>query len=279
VSRDVGVLIVHGIGSQRETFSDELRGRLRTRIRKLGQDPSRIAWESGYWAAELEHRENELWNDMSLGALRWDRLRRFVVSALGDAVAYRPSGTGHRDIYFTIHEAIQRRLRSLRHELGDVDKPLIVLAHSLGGQVISNYAWDARHGRYLGESAEEWTPFERMETLVTFVTFGCNIPLLTLAYDRVESIPFPPPELPAHLRAVAKWLNFYDADDVLGYPLRTLSASYEQTVTEDIAINVGNPFQFWNPLAHGGYWQDRRFVRPAAHAIADVLRATLSSRP
>jgi pimeloyl-ACP methyl ester carboxylesterase len=271
VSRDVGVLIVHGMGSQPETFANDLRERLKPRIRALGHDDGRIAWESGYWAAELEHKENELWTDMSLGDLRWDRLRRFIVSALGDAVAYRPSGKGHRDVYFNIHDAIRRRLATLRRELDDRDRPLVVLAHSLGAHVVSNYAWDARKGREEEAESKLWSPFERMETLVTFVTFGCNIPLLTLAYDSVESIEFPPPELSPTLRAAAKWLNFYDIDDVLGYPLKTLSPSYERTVTEDIAINVGGPLQAWNPLSHSGYWSDHDFIDQAAAAIGEVL--------
>jgi hypothetical protein len=273
MSRAIGVLIVHGMGAQPETFANDLRERLAPRIRALGHDDSRIAWESGYWAAELEHKENELWNDMSLGDLRWDDLRRFIVSALGDAVAYRPTGTGHQDVYLTIHGAIQRRLKSLRRELGDDDKPLVVLAHSLGAQVISNFAWDARQGRYKGEDSAHWSPFERLETLVTFITFGCNIPILTLAYDSVESIPFPPPELPPSLSEVAKWLNFYDADDVLGYPLKPLSASYEAAVTADIPINVGGLLQAWNPLSHSGYWSDDDFIDGAATAIGEVLAA------
>lgn len=273
MTRDLGVLIVHGMGSQPETFANDLRERLKPRIQALGHDEARIAWESGYWAAELEHKENELWSDMSLGELRWDQLRRFIVSALGDAVAYRPTGSGHRDVYFTIHDAIQRRLQSLRRELGNEDKPLVVLAHSLGAHIVSNFAWDARQGHFQGEKSKQWSAFERMETLITFITFGCNIPILTLAYEGVESIPFPPPELEPALRDAAKWLNFYDMDDVLAYPLKRLSPSYDGSVTEDIAINVGGPLQAWNPMSHSGYWSDSDFIDRVASAIGDVLIA------
>jgi hypothetical protein len=37
----------------------------------------------------------------------------------------------------------------------------------------------------------------------------------------------------------AKWYNFYDPDDVLGYPLKTINADYKKAVTKDIPTNVG----------------------------------------
>lgn len=37
----------------------------------------------------------------------------------------------------------------------------------------------------------------------------------------------------------AKWFNFYDPDDVLGYPLKTINADYKKAVAKDIPINVG----------------------------------------
>jgi hypothetical protein len=273
MARDLGILIVHGMGSQPASFSDGLREELTDRLRILGADPGRIAWQACLWAEELESREADLWTDLAMDTLGWRRLRRFVVAALGDALAYRVVGTSHTSIYVGVHQRVRRALDDLRSELGGVDKPLVVLAHSLGAHVISNHAWDARNKGYPGSNPAEWTPFERLESMVLFVTFGCNIPLFTLALDSIEAIPFPPPELPQSLKRVAKWLNFYDEDDVLGYPLRRLSPSYELSVTDDIEVNVGGFGASMSPLSHARYWRDASFTRPVSEGIAHILDA------
>lgn len=124
--------------------------------------------------------------------------------------------------------------------------------------MMSNFIWDAQHDRGYpeGPAFGSWSDFERMRTLTSFTTFGCNIPLFTLSYLQegdVRACQFPPDSLHPSLKRVAKWLNFYDEDDVLGYPLKGLSDSYREAVTEDIRINVGGLFGFWNPVSHGGY--------------------------
>src|SRR5207245_7973408 len=121
----------------------------------------------------------------------------------------------------------------------------VLIAHSLGSVIMSNYIWDEQTGKGLGS-----IPFARMETLTSLVTFGSTIPLSTLALDDVLSITFPPPTLPGHLRGYAQWLNFFDADDALGYPLKPLSASYDHAVSADLEINVGNLYTAWTTIAH-----------------------------
>ena len=118
-----------------------------------------------------------------------------------------------------------------------------------------------------------------MQTLAGIVTFGCNIPLFSLAYDEMTCITFPPPGLaayfpgadPAAVAAAAQWLNFYDPDDVLGYPLKTLRDSYEQSVIQDILINAGDIRYSWNPLSHSHYWTDNNLTKPVAKLITDLL--------
>lgn len=134
--------------------------------------------------------------------------------------------------------------------------------------IISNYIWDEQKGKGLGTNA-----FESMETLTGLVTFGSNIPLFTLALPEIQSITFPPAPLPEYLKARAKWLNFFDADDVLGYPLKPLSPSYGSAVSEDIEINVGGLFTSWNPVSHAEYWTDNDFTKPVARLISDIIIA------
>jgi len=171
-------------------------------------------------------------------------------------------------MYRQIHTRIHRHLAKLRFTLGDQDKPLIIIAHSLGSAILSNYIWDEQKNNGLGTN-----PFERMETLTSIVTFRSNIPLFTLALDNIECINFPPHTLPPNLETKAKWLNFFDGDDVLGYPLKPLSPSYMQTVTEDLQINAGGLFTSWNPISHTEYWTDNDFTKPVAQLIYDLVNA------
>jgi hypothetical protein len=97
---------------------------------------------------------------------------------------------------------------------------------------------------------------------------------LTLAYDPIEAIEFPPRQLPDQLKRIARWKNFFDQDDVFGYPLKSLSPSYEEAVSEDIEINVGFPILSATPLSHFYYWSDSNFIRPVADFVDEVLSAT-----
>jgi hypothetical protein len=110
-----------------------------------------------------------------------------------------------------------------------------------------------------------------MEWLAGLITFGANIPLFTFAYDPVVPIRFPGNALPADVAELAEWLNYYDRDDVLGYPLRPTSPSYAAVVDEDIEINVGGFGVSATPLSHGAYWTDDDFTRAVAEYLAKFL--------
>ncbi|HIE64460.1 MAG: hypothetical protein ABGX83_05140 [Nitrospira sp.] len=147
-----------------------------------------------------------------------------MLSALGDASAYQKVGSKGSSTYEKIHKRIEKGIKSLYvNGLQSKSKPLIVMAHSLGGHIMSNYIWDMQQSR-----KAEISPFERMEKLSGVVTFGCNIPLFTFAYEKVEPIEFPPKKLPQHLKKKAKWLNYYDPDDVLAYPLKAINPDYKK---------------------------------------------------
>ena len=67
-------------------------------------------------------------------------------------------------------------------------------------------------------------------------------------------------------------LLFFDRNDVLGWPLRPLSQSYDRVVTEDVEINSGTILEQWNPMSHSAYWRDRDVLRPIARFIRQLLK-------
>lgn len=276
MNKKIGVLFVHGMGSTFDDFAHDTIAELRNRISGKGFNREDIAWESVYWAPVLAQRENQLWVDLAAeNDLNWAKLRKFFINGFGNAAAYHMVRDRRNDVYGRVHGVIHERVRELRGKLGGQDKPLIVVAHSLGSVIMSDYIWDRQKGRDSGRFGA--TSFERMETLAGLVTLGSSIPLFTLAHDPVASIEFPPPELQPNLKKRARWLNFYDSDDVLGWPLKHLSTSYADAVSEDIEVSVGNILTAWNPANHAGYWADDSVMKPVAHLIGTVLAEALNN--
>lgn len=265
---DLGVLVVHGMGAQEEDFADGFVREMGRRLERLGVAPERIVWRAGWWADLVRDREEKLWRDLSRGhELDFAKLRRFIISHFGDALAYQRVPVPGADVYTLMHARIRAHLAALREQMGG-DRPVVVLAHSLGSTIVSNYAWDEQQHPSPGASA-----VEQMRTLAGIVSFGSNIPLFTLGLPEVVAIRFPGDLLDARVAAAAKWLNFYDPDDVLAFPLRPLSPSYAAAVAADVEINAGGLLASWNPLSHDQYWTDNDFTGPVARFIADLATA------
>lgn len=266
---ELGVFVVHGIGIEQPDFADAFIAEMQDRLHTLGMAADTVQWQPAYWADLLNDRERHLWDTLARDHdLDWVTVRKFFINFFADAIAYQRQPGQHPGTYQHIHQRVHDRLVDLRTALGQQDKPLVIIAHSLGSVIMSNYIWDEQHQQGLGT-----TPLTQMHTLAGFVTFGSPMPLFTLALDDVISITFPPLTLPASLHGHAQWLNFFDADDVLGYPLKPLSPSYDQAVSADLEINVGNLFTAWNPIVHTAYWTDNDFTKPVAQLLRDLVVA------
>lgn len=279
----IGVVVIHGVGSQRQGFSAGLTDELSNRLKDAS---SRVVWQEIHWAPVLLDREETLWTwmnkakepDGSRIELDWARTRKFLVHNVGDAFAY------HRDshaasAYADLHGVVSDSLRTLKASLKDPHAPVVVVAHSLGAHIMSNYIWDRQH--WSGGGSD---PLQNIPTLTAMVTFGCNIPLFSLSFDVAKPINLPGTGVtkPA-LRAAARWLNFLDRDDVLGWPLKPLYQKNSAKLTQaqratvakirDYEINVGGLGTNWNPASHNGYWTDNDFTRPVAAYLKRLLAA------
>ena len=253
MSKAVGVAVIHGIGTQRsKAFADPLIEELESRLKA----PEKVAWGRIFWADVLSARQDKYLKSANRNNdLDFFKLRCFVVSALSDASSYQRVDDDPQSTYGRIHAAVRDELASMRQQLKG-DKPLVLLAHSLGGHILSNYIWDMQKKNPIVDPGDNG--FERMRTIAGLITFGCNIPLFTFALKKI---------VPISLPKGATWLNFFDPDDVLGYPLKPLSPEYRRTVSRDVAINVGGIASSWNPLSHSQYWTDNDFTKPVARFI------------
>ena len=265
----VAVLIIHGMGSQKSNFAEVTIDEINKRIANRGKDSSKVIWKPVFWADITETRQSKFMRDIIQhkdNDIDFIKLRRFVITAMGDAAAYQSIRGKKTSTYTEIHNLVKASVKDLfNDELGKQPCPLIIMAHSLGGHIMSNYIWDIQQ-----KPNQRLSDFENMGYLAGMITFGCNIPLFTFSHSQLEPFSFPGEKLLRTEKSKAQWLNFYDADDVLGYPLRQLSNSYKKLV-KDNHVNSGGLLTSWNPLSHNAYWTDNDMTKPAAELIAKFI--------
>ena len=283
MSQKIAVAIIHGVGKQDPTFADgmaqELKGRFAKELGQQIQDPaSELAILPVYWAPAVQDAEEELWRRMKRGGeMDFTTLRRFLVDFAADAIAYQPTPKDRR-IYDGIHEKFAESLNRLAAEAGE-KAPLCVIAHSLGSVIASNYFYDLQHPKRPLIAARVKkkigdTPLERGETFTLFYTLGSPIAMWSLRYPNFGvPIEVPSPGLSKHYPDLAgEWVNYYDEDDVIAYPLKTLNEAYRKAIKADREINAGGLLSSWNPVSHLGYWTDNDVTKPIARELARTWR-------
>ena len=109
--------------------------------------------------------------------------------------------------------------------------------------------------------------FYRLETLRKLFTTGCNIPLFIAGYDGNSIFLIETKEKGYNF----KWYNYYNRDDVLGWPLQPINQKYRNAVKKDIEINVGGLLTKWIFFSHTQYWKDSDFIDPLADNIKKYI--------
>lgn len=287
--KTASLITVHGMGRTEKTYADEFFHEVAKRLGGLGD---RLHREAVYYQGLLQPNEDRVWRQVG-GRLRWDDLRKFVLFGFADAAGLENGKEAPGSVYTQAQVEIARALYSALKATRQ--GPVVIIAQSLGGQVISNYFWDA--GNFIGSqanparrprfgfwenpvdfSADVGSPEPLSDAEVAFlagaklrrlVTTGCNIPVFVAAHASTDILPFDRPN------ADFAWHNYYDKDDVLGWPLAELSDAYG-TMVNDHRVNAGSGFvgwilKSWNPASHNEYWGDDEVLDP----LVDYLRGLL----
>jgi hypothetical protein len=271
------VLTLHGMGDTPRDYEAPLVDGLR---RRLSVDQwARVHVEPVFYQDILQGHQRAVLGAMSASGLRWRRLREFLLFGFSDAAGLERKPHLPGSPYLRCQERILAAIERGGAALGDLHAPIVVVAHSLGCQVISNYIWDsqatsAHQGVWKGTTSDgsPADSFRRLKTLRLMFTAGCNIPIFLAGY--------PPEEIVAVQTRTGgydfSWRNYFDRDDALGWPLRPLSPSYGEAVEEDVAILsgggiLGTLVSGWNPLSHGRYWKEGRFLGAVATGIERLL--------
>lgn len=222
----VAVLYVHGINVDQADYADDLHVMVLKNVQRLtGGEAPQVVTRSVCWWEVFSPTANMLKLATHRKAFGWQALRDVMLTTAAQAVGYEDEpGTGN---YELVHQKIDRALSSL--ELEAPGAPLLIVAHSLGTIVASNYIWDNRG---------------RLPQLKGLVTMGSPLALYAGRFRDFGTA--------IDLRG-APWFNLFYPSDVIGWPLRDLNTSYHLQVTEDILLNPG-----WltgkTPISHTHYW-------------------------
>ena len=288
MTQKIAVVVIHGVGDQQPSFADEMIEALKHRFAthfpfsERGAAADELIFRPAFWADILSSNEKKLWNLVNPDAnLDYVKLRKFIMNFAADAIAYQP-GKERRQVYDAIHARMAAALADLaREEVAGPQAPLCVIGHSLGTIITHNFFYDRT--RSAGDSAEEAlaaTPLESGDTLALLYTLGSPLALWSLRYsfnDDYTPLRFPGRAIPTlYPNVQPHWINFYDEDDVLAYPIRKLSTAHQemaaQGLLEDRPVNVGSVLASWNPMAHTAYDDDDDVLDPVACHLAELWK-------
>jgi hypothetical protein len=277
--KKIAVAVVHGMGNQDADFIKRIEADLRARTHDVCGDD--VVIRPVYWAEVMRKTRNTLWQRTQEGGeLDYDSIRTAMIHFLGDALAYQPAPKD-RSIYDDMHTVYTQALHHLAQEAGET-APLVIIAHSFGTIITSNFLYDLQHPAIISEQVRDQmhdSPLEKGETLVKLFTLGSPLALWSLRYsDFGVPIDVPVSALDTHHPTLREaidcgWVNYYDKDDVIAFPIKTLNEAYEQAVSADYEVNVGNFMASWNPLSHLYYWTDDDVMTPIATYLCDLWRA------
>ena len=107
--------------------------------------------------------------------------------------------------------------------------------------------------------------FRRLSNRHKLITTGCNFPIFRAGLYTPEV--FKRPNKNFHGQ------KFFDADDVLGCPIKEMSDSFNVDWISDTKVSVGGFLTGWNPISHLKYWTDKDVLRPIANEITGIVES------
>lgn len=269
----LGILVIRGSGSSGFERQEKFIHKVNRRIARSGIDTNQIVYEYIDWYEPLQGQQDILLKRMFDHPdikLKSKNLRKLLISNIADLINYGGKPNLPDQAYEKTQLLLYNAIIKLQNQLV-ANAPLIIIASSMGTEIMNNYIWDRQHA---GDNDPLGiTAFERFETLVGLFTFGNNIPIFSssITIEDLRPIEFPIRNTLPEYKNLAVWENYYDKNDPLGYPIKFINEFYDAANVKDIQIGVGNLLSFWNVLSHFGYWTSRKLQRRISTFIIKVL--------
>ncbi len=255
----VGILILHGIGLQKKDYSIKLQQGVEE---KLNGSATQVVFREVLYADLFDDYARKRSQYLIDCSFKWQfilrSLRRLLIYVFGDALSYKD-----KDGYIEVHKYLSDEIAALKQQL-DPDSPIIVVTHSLGAMLISDYVYDEQKGI-------NQTGFKKTEIgscLRAFISFGCNIPAFEMGHKKTISITKPGSQF--------VWQNFFSPFDALGYRIAEYYEEEYQHFNKppefisDYRIFPGGLLTFWNIFSHLGYWSNNKIHAAIAEVCEDL---------
>lgn len=187
--------------------------------------------------------------------------RKIVMQSFGDGVTFEHKPQDINSTYQRIHGYLKGFFQELNQKMQETENPvLVIVAASMASHILSTYIWDADNSQGIFAKIPA-NKTNNLRNLNYLVSLGSNIPLFVsgLSESKIQAFEKRNPDF--------VWDNFYDKDDVLGWPLKPLSESY-QALVNDYQINTGLYVG-----AHVKYWDDNNFTKPFIERIIKQITA------
>ncbi len=255
------IVIIHGIGKAQAGYSRPLIDGIAAALKagNEGTTAESLVFHEVLWDDVVSFEQARLADALSRGfglttaskAESWFRrlllFPKRVINALRTGIAAEYiqdilSYNVRSNAYPLIHERLRAAFDKVAQDQGPAR--LSVIAHSLGTVIASDHIYDRQ---VKGEKLAGGVVFQN------FFTLGSPIALFALKYGGAELF-----QSPARTEDPdGVWLNIYDKDDPVGYPLKTLNDAYNRAVTEEVWVETG-----LFGLAHTKY-----FISTSVHAL------------
>lgn len=262
MSKKIVILTIPGIGTKDVGYSTDFEKDIRRFTSNNVNANLRVLETRPFSVTEVDENQNNLFRRLDaankLGGILSPR--KFVLEAFGDGVTFERDSSNPESTYYKIHNYLKRKIEDANALLNEGDI-FVILGASMGIHILSTYIWDADNGKGVFQNTPATTN-QNLKNLDYLATIGCNIPLFVSGLRETQIV------------AIDKrnnhftWDNYYDRDDVLGWPLQQMSSSYNELVN-DYEINTGMYVG-----SHTKYWDDNDFTKPFS-AKLDELYNTL----
>lgn len=262
VDNKVAVLYIHGVGNDKAGFSEDLHDSV---LETIALDfnwghpvDADFVCREVCWFDVFQDQRSKLEGSLEAPGLTWTSARRFVLSTVAEAVAYENEvGNG-------AYEVVMSRVEKAIHELQKLagkQAPLVIVAHSLGSVIASNYIWDRQRRN---RDPLDNSPFEHLETLKLLVTMGSPLALYAGRWKDYGT-----PISMGSRKAV--WSNLMAPADLLAWPLGSLNSKYSREVTEDATVKLGW-FLGRTPASHVRYWKSSKVADKVSDLVGHVWK-------
>lgn len=274
MKKKLGILLIRGSGASGFKRQEGFIKKVLKRLDKSGIDTTQIAYKHIDWYSHLQSRQEEIIKRLKASNYKlksWPT-RKLILTNIDDLITYGGKPNLPSKTYEKTHELVHKSIVKIKDELQE-NAPLVIIASSMGTEIINNYIWDLQKGISLPLYGK--TAFERLETLVGLFTFGHNLPIFASSHniDSLQPIAFPHQNLAPYLKTQAVWENYFDKNDSMGFPIKMINSNYKNAAVHDIQVNVGNLLSFWNLLSHFGYWKSKKLIVRISNFIKEIMDA------